>query len=92
MKLTRKELAAAPLCGNCYDYIDEPDCKIVERKRGWIHVGNNSRRCGGQEDDDTDDRVYPLRRYGRTTGPGGLTITSMAMEQQNPGIDESGGE
>jgi hypothetical protein len=62
VKLSRAKLAAAPLCENCYDYVDVPDCKLVERARGWVHVGNNSVRCAGQGDDDTDDRGEPMRR------------------------------
>lgn len=60
MRLSKRAFEAAPCCGSCYDCVD--DCKIVERKRGWVHVSNNSVRCPGQEDDDTDDRAYPLRR------------------------------
>lgn len=63
MRLPRAALEQAPVCGNCYDYVD--DCKIVRRKRGWVHVANNSRRCPGQGDDDTDDRAYPLTRHRR---------------------------
>lgn len=59
MKLSKKQLAAAPTCDNCDDYVDEPGCRIVWRKRGWVHVANNSVRCPGQEDDDTDDRAEP---------------------------------
>ena len=61
MKLSRVRWAQAPLCENCYDYADDP--KIVQRKRGWVHVCNNSVRCPGQEDDDTDDRAEPLRDW-----------------------------
>lgn len=61
MILSRVRWAQAPVCENCYDYAD--DSKIVERKRGWVHVCNNSMRCPGQEDDDTDDRAEPLRDW-----------------------------
>ena len=61
MKLTKKLLAAAPLCANCYDYVGDPDCRIVQRKRGWVHVGNNSVRCAGQANDKIfDDRAERL--------------------------------
>lgn len=62
VRLTRQQLIDAPICATCYDYVDEPDCKIVPRQRGWVHVGNNSVRCPGQADDDTDDRAAPYRR------------------------------
>ncbi len=61
MKLTKKQLAAAPLCAICHDYVEDPDCRIVRRKRGWVHVGNNSVRCAGQGNDVIfDDRAEPL--------------------------------
>jgi hypothetical protein len=59
VRLTRKQLTNAPLCAECFDYVD--NAKIVKRKRGWVHVTNNSVRCPGQGDDDTDDRATPLR-------------------------------
>ena len=55
MQLTRAELEAAPICTNCSDYIDEPNCKIVRRQRGWVHVGNNSVRCAGQAEGNMRD-------------------------------------
>lgn len=66
MQLTKTVLDAAPLCAGCADYADA-DAKIVWRELsdggwGWVHVGNDSERCLGQGDDDTDDRARPLIR------------------------------
>lgn len=59
--LTKKQLVAAPICANCHDYVEDPDRRIVLRKRGWVHVGNNSVRCPGQGNDKIfDDRAEPL--------------------------------
>jgi hypothetical protein len=63
MKLSKVQIASAPLCIRCTDggYDGEPDYRLVERARGWVHIGNNSVRCPGQGDDDTDDRGEPKR-------------------------------
>ena len=61
MKLTKKQLTAAPLCANCHNYVEAPDCRIVQRRRGWVHVVNNSVRCAGQGGDVIfDDHAEPL--------------------------------
>ena len=48
------------VCANCEDYVDEPQLK--RHGSGWRHVANNSVRCPGQGDDDTDDRAEPRER------------------------------
>lgn len=45
------------VCGTCEDYVD--DARIKPHGPGWRHVTNNSVRCPGQGDDDTDDRATP---------------------------------
>lgn len=60
MRVTLANFIEAPVCANCCDYVDFPDCKLIARKRGWVHFGTGSVRCPGQEDDDTDDRGEPL--------------------------------
>lgn len=58
MKLTTAQVNAAPLCATCYDYVE--DCKVVLVDGEWIHIENESARCPGQGDDDTDDTAVPL--------------------------------
>jgi hypothetical protein len=66
MRLTKKQLEEAPLCGNCWNYVPDPDCRIVMRQRGWVHIGNNSVRCSGQADDKIfDDRAGPMPSPGK---------------------------
>ena len=65
VKLTKAQIDAAPLCSNCFGYVAVPDCKIVLRQRGWVHLGTNSVRCAGQDDDSTDDRADPMIRGGQ---------------------------
>ena len=59
MKLTKAQLVDAVKCLNCCDYVGAPNHLLVLRMRGWVHVGNNSVRCPGQGDDDTNDRGQP---------------------------------
>lgn len=51
-------------CKNCVGYADDP--RVKPHGKGWRHVVNNSSRCPGQEDDETDDRVIhahgPVRK------------------------------
>lgn len=60
MRVTLAGFIEAPVCANCYDYVDFPGCKLIARQRGWVHFSSGQRRCPGQEDDDTDDRGEPL--------------------------------
>lgn len=46
------------VCRNCYDYAAE-HALITDGPNGWEHV-DLGERCGGQEDDDTDDRAEPM--------------------------------
>lgn len=65
MKLTKPQLAQAHICSICAQGSEDPaEIAIVQRRRGWVHVFNNSTRCPGQGDDDTDDRATPLLRGG----------------------------
>ena len=65
MKITLATFIEAPVCANCHDYVDFPDCKLIARRRGWVHFGTGSVRCPGQDDDSTDDRGDPLIEHGR---------------------------
>lgn len=45
------------VCGRCSDYAEEGAIVWFDEARaGFIHRGNDSNRCPGQGDDDTDDR------------------------------------
>lgn len=59
--LAPQEQANAPECVNCFGYVEEPECLIVERDGEWLHLGSGESRCAGQEDDDTNDVATPDR-------------------------------
>jgi hypothetical protein len=64
MRVTLASFIEAPVCANCHDYVDFPDCKLIVRRRGWVHYGTGGVRCPGQENDGTDDRGEPLIDHG----------------------------
>jgi hypothetical protein len=65
MRITFTGFIEAPVCATGVDYVDFPGCKLIARKRGWVHFSTGDVRCPGQEDDDTDDRGEPLIDRGR---------------------------
>ena len=65
MTATLASFIEAPVCANCSDYVNFPGCKLISRRRGWLHFSTGELRCPGQEDDDTDDRGEPLIVRGR---------------------------
>jgi len=64
MRVTLACFIAAPVCANCHDYVEFPDCKLIARRHGWVHYGTGSVRCPGQGDDGTDNRGEPLIDHG----------------------------
>lgn len=71
------------VCGTCDDYAEE-GALLYRHGQDYRHVANDSRRCPGQEDDDTEDEADPIPLAAYAAAEGESVLDGLLADYANP--------